>query len=431
MSILKHRTVLTFILAFALYFNLSASFLPVETGFVTHKSCPGTYNSFPVVVTNMLNVDSLKLVFTYDESKVTYYSSFAVNSQLTNGNFRVSGADGIVTITWNGNPATLINDTIVKLTFMIEGTGQSTLSWNESACFYYDNVTLQETTFRNGIISINPPIQVSLNQLGETCFGKCDANYQATVTGGTLPYDLKWNGTDGRFDTIQTDMCDGENNLLITDANGCELDTAFIVPGLPAPAVRMLVEPDTTNMLVYFQHPVVHFSLIETGESHIIETPQWDFGDGDTAISFNPVHEYSIVRELGEQTSFTIKVTVVNSNGCDTIITQKLNVQVAQIKIGNVLTPDGNNMNDVFKIANDKYSPTDEELYPMDKEYEKIELYVFDRWGKRVYANSNYQNDWSPKNLSDGAYFYFIKLIGKYDTDIRKGSLTILNSDAK
>lgn len=427
----KPNLLLTTIFIFVISLRLSASFLPVETGFAIHKSCPGTFNSYPVVVTNMLNVDSLKLVFNYDENILTYSSSFGINSQMNNGSFNVTGGAGVVIITWKGNAATLINDTLVKLTFRVLDGSQTLLQWNTDESFYYDNENLLETVFNDGAVLINPEIKVVFTQLGETCFGKCDANFQASVTGGTAPYDLKWNGVPGRFDTIQTELCNGENSLLITDATGCELDTIYEVPGLPGPAFRILAEPDTANFLVYLQNPVVRFSLIPTGESHVVEPPFWSFGDGDTAISFNPVHVYDNAKELGEQGVYNVKVTIVNSNGCDTVIEQKLSIQIAQIKIGNVVTPDGNDMNDFFMVANDEYSVEEEYYFPMDKEYEKVEVYIFDRWGRRVYANSNYNNDWSPKNLADGAYFYFVKLRGKYDTDIRKGTLTILNSNAK
>ena len=34
------------------------------------------------------------------------------------------------------------------------------------------------------------------------------------------------------------------------------------------------------------------------------------------------------------------------------------------------------------------------------------ELKIFNRWGNLIYENKSYANNWAPKNISDGVYFY-------------------------
>jgi len=65
--------------------------------------------------------------------------------------------------------------------------------------------------------------------------------------------------------------------------------------------------------------------------------------------------------------------------------------------IPNVFTPNSDNVNDVFFITN------------LD-EYPNSELIIFNRWGKIVYQNSDYQNNWDGTKHSDGTYFYILTL---------------------
>ena len=43
--------------------------------------------------------------------------------------------------------------------------------------------------------------------------------------------------------------------------------------------------------------------------------------------------------------------------------------------------------------------------------YDQNELYIFNRWGNEVYFAKNYQNDWSGDGLTDGVYFYILKIL--------------------
>jgi len=62
----------------------------------------------------------------------------------------------------------------------------------------------------------------------------------------------------------------------------------------------------------------------------------------------------------------------------------------------NIITPNGDGVNDYFVVNN---------LDMLDYNW-SIEIY--NRWGKRVYSASPYQNNWDAGNLSDGVYFYVL-----------------------
>ncbi len=101
---------------------------------------------------------------------------------------------------------------------------------------------------------------------------------------------------------------------------------------------------------------------------------------------------------------------VVVSDECSTK-TAEFNIKVleCEITIPNIITPNGDGNNDVFVIKNIEY-------------YDNT-LMIFNRWGKKVLEASNYANDWDAKGLSDGTYFYTLKLD---DGSEHTGHITVL-----
>lgn len=62
------------------------------------------------------------------------------------------------------------------------------------------------------------------------------------------------------------------------------------------------------------------------------------------------------------------------------------------IVIPNVITPNGDNKNDLFVIKNlSDHSPAS--------------ISIMNRWGQVVYTNPDYKNDWDGGNVADGVYF--------------------------
>ena len=60
------------------------------------------------------------------------------------------------------------------------------------------------------------------------------------------------------------------------------------------------------------------------------------------------------------------------------------------------LSPNGDGINDVFDLNTE----------PEDR----IELKVYSRWGNLVYSSDDYQNNYSPTNLADGVYAFWIRI---------------------
>lgn len=67
-----------------------------------------------------------------------------------------------------------------------------------------------------------------------------------------------------------------------------------------------------------------------------------------------------------------------------------------ELYVPEFVSPNGDGVNDVFDLNTD---PND-----------RVELRVYSRWGNLVYKSDDYQNDYSPTNLSDGVYAFWIRI---------------------
>jgi gliding motility-associated-like protein len=87
------------------------------------------------------------------------------------------------------------------------------------------------------------------------------------------------------------------------------------------------------------------------------------------------------------------QVQVMDQNGCTYAFVARVPLDDA-IFIPNIFTPNDDGVNDIFFIRN------------LPTENGKANLIVANRWGKEVYSNSNYQNNWKGEGASDGVYYY-------------------------
>jgi gliding motility-associated-like protein len=70
-------------------------------------------------------------------------------------------------------------------------------------------------------------------------------------------------------------------------------------------------------------------------------------------------------------------------------------VAAAEVQVPNILTPNGDGLNDKLKIKG-----------LVDKSWS---LSIYGRWGKEVYATSSYQQDWDPTGVPAGMYYYMLR----------------------
>ncbi|MFC3196333.1 gliding motility-associated C-terminal domain-containing protein, partial [Parapedobacter deserti] len=121
----------------------------------------------------------------------------------------------------------------------------------------------------------------------------------------------------------------------------------------------------------------------------------------DGTVTYRPHPGY-----MGNDT-FTYRVRDSGGNWSNEA-TVTITVEPNPLKIPNVFTPNGDGQNDKFEIIG-------------TEAYDRVELVIFNRWGNEVYRSREYRNTWEGQNLSEGTYYYMIKLIRGNQEQEEKG----------
>src|SRR5690606_1471809 len=120
---------------------------------------------------------------------------------------------------------------------------------------------------------------------------------------------------------------------------------------------------------------IIQFNTAITGGTYL-----WQDGSTD------PLY---VIRDTGY---YSVKI----KNACGTWNHAiRLNRCCKNPLIPNLMTPNGDGLNDVFDI--DCYGNGD------------YELIIYNRWGNLVYHNTHYTNNWNAEDVSDGIYYFVIK----------------------
>ena len=127
----------------------------------------------------------------------------------------------------------------------------------------------------------------------------------------------------------------------------------------------------------------------------VIGTGLWSVVDnnGNIASSTTPNSIFSV-----SQTGDYVLVWTI-SNGVCPSSSDTVNISVVFEQIPEVITPNGDGKNDVFKINPLLFS-------------NNVELFVYNRWGVQVYEDKDYKHDFSGVGLVDDSYFYEVRLNG-------------------
>ncbi len=286
----------------------------------------------------------------------------------------------------------------IHVGFITQGTDQ--VSGLEPGTYYvsaYD--TLGCFTYLDSVVITEPEAYASDNATTlETCEDANGTAVVTTVTGNTAPYTYSWSPSGGTDDMADS-LAAGTYTVTITDINGCVKVDTIVVSGIASPTANFSNNPTAALLDV----PVT-FTDSSLANGDTIVSWFWDFADGTTDTLQNPVHAFA------DTGTYPVMLVVTNTQGCtDTIIIEM--IVITEIVVPNVFTPNGDGFNDTFVI---QYLP---QLYPNSK------LYIYNRWGKRVYKSDNYQNDWDGDKHSEGTYFYVVEVS---DGTKQKGTVTIM-----
>ena len=229
-------------------------------------------------------------------------------------------------------------------------------------------------------LEASPPVSFQAEITDVGCAGDDDGEISLKIGGGAGELSFEWNDTKKQDTNPAIFLQGGIYTVTITDGNGCEQVASFEVAEPNPLQVDLASSPDDGS-----QNGTIT-AIVSGGRAPYTYT--WNTGrPGDTGslLTDLPSGEYAVV--------------VKDANGCMvTAIGFIANSTIDCLEFRNVITPDGDGMNEEFQIN-------------CLNLYQDNTLQIFNRWGQLVYETDNYANDWTGVNrlgedLPEGAYFF-------------------------
>ncbi len=358
----------------------------------------------------------------------------------------ISGGTAPYMLLWSGPDG--FTSTAAAIDTLAPGTYCLTVT-DTNACSTQQCITLVE-----------PDVLSVASSATDAACGQAVGTVDATITGGSAPYDYTWDSGAQTEDLANVSA--GTYALLVTDTNGCTASTAVTVDTSPAveaeasvdsPLCHGVTDGSISLAITGGQAPFTYlwsdgstgaslngigagsFTIAITDdngctwEQNIAVTAPdalaadtaisnypngynvstWGGSDGSIALNVSggtPPYTYlwSDGAITGTRTALptgTYTVTITDANGCTLELTIVLE-QPDDLAMPTGFTPNGDGQNDAFVVHGLAGYPNNQ-------------ITIFNRWGNVVYDRLNYANDWGGENrqgedLPNGTYFVVLKL---------------------
>jgi gliding motility-associated-like protein len=265
--------------------------------------------------------------------------------------------------------------------------------------------------FVQALLFAQCPVEVAItpSPSGAAC-KNTTINFTPTPTnGGTNPsYYWMVNGdTVSTASTFSTAVNGAHVELIMISNSGCALDSAYTSYYINTISLKA-----SYNVIIEeCNQPTadVQITNINGGTppySYTLYTNEGEFSGTD------------YIEDVGAS-SYPLAIT--DAENCkDTTWIEVVPIECPPIIPEEIFTPNEDGFNDTFRINNI-------EFYPKNK------VYIFDRWGQRVYYKEGYKNTegWDAKYLATdmpvSTYYYIIELeFEKQETQVFRGPVSIL-----
>ncbi len=319
-------------------------------------------------------------------------------------------------------PELSVKDTLLSIcnsgSVELKASGGTSYTWSPS-------IGLSDSSIANPLAS--PTTNTEYNLLIKN--GPCEKSYKVKVNVDTIPHARA--GADQFICSRQTLRLSGSGS----DYNSYEWTPSASVdyPNSPDP----LANPTETTQYIlkayngscfsYDTMMVYVFDSVGSNFSYNYDSCartislfpeanltnklfEWDFGDGTLSTQTNPVYQYNA------EGNYNIKLTTNAIAPCktETIVQLKFPfVDKERRRVPTVFSPNGDGLNDIFKIYNE------------DSPCAIFNMKIYNRWGELVYDSDKvFEWDGSSNGIKapPGAYIYFITGDGFVD----KGTLSLV-----
>jgi len=167
--------------------------------------------------------------------------------------------------------------------------------------------------------------------------------------------------------------------------SGCQTTDSIFVDYL-----ELIADFDIGTLDCYTVQDIHFYNKSKNATSYL-----WSFGDGNTSNEQEPTHTYGKWMDKSVKGNYTVTLLVENTSlNCRKTLIRDINLDEVLL-VPNIITPNGDTKNETFQIKGIIGSCW--------------KLSIYNRYGKMIYQNENYANEWSPSENSDGIYYYAIE----------------------
>lgn len=226
---------------------------------------------------------------------------------------------------------------------------------------------------------------------------KLKFNWSANPAGGTIP--SVWNPTftQPTEPTLYSAIVEG---LGITTPSK-SIATTYVGIGLDARIDVTPYKKPASNSVDTMSGPyTVFFKNISKGKSDFEEVLIINTNGDTTRVTYDATAPYTF-NKVG---TYIVKMSILNTQtDCSSISADfQIKVPGSMLGVPNAFTPNGDGVNDLFKIS-----------YASLKKYQ---IYIYNRWGRLVYSSDDPAGGWDgtagSSMGSTGVYFYVIEATG-------------------
>ena len=299
------------------------------------------------------------------------------------------------------------------------GTPNDTLSLNDTLVFtanqsfnYFVVATglcgKSDTSFFEVIVPNHAPLTLDLGpDRTVRCIGDITSTI-ATTAGGAPGIKFIWNNQQPAVYANQFSLpINVTQDVVVVATDTCSrIATDTIKYSIPSYAQITLVTGADTSACPNNRAPLSALASFGEGTYSYV----WTAISGTDPISSPFTDTCSVVVSAAHD--YLIKVT--DFCGTEATDTVNLSLRDCNIEIPNIFTPNGDGVNNKFKIIG-------------LNEYPNNIVIIFDRWGKKVKEVTNYndENAWDGANADTGTYFYVV-LFDQEGIEPKNGTVQLL-----
>ena len=350
-------------------------------------SCLGDAAVVPLVVSGFDSVKRFRAELFYDSSVLTVKGYQNVNSAIKyNLSVQwVQNSNRVIALWENATPVTLNNNaTLLQLVFEGKKEGYSAVDWAHSAgesSFINHLGEPINTQYQTGNVMIFSTPEILLANEKKVCEGDL-LMLSPAVSGGSGAYEFLWQGPDGfsshnnlLWINSVTQSMGGQYTFTVSNTAGCVESKTVTVTVDPGPVVSF------AGIDTLFVNPG---DILDAGSDAV--SYRWNTGDTTAAIKIDSMGIY--------------RLETVSANGCKSYDTVQILWGGTPFFVPNAFTPNGDGLNDVFKVI------------PRYDYIRDLELLIYNRWGQLIYEGHGSDASWNGtckgQPVEQGIYVYVI-----------------------